>query len=130
MQPQSTRDKAERLFAACVRARGQCEAEGHRFPCSGRLECAHWLSRRYAWTATDPHNAYCLCNRHHRWFGDHPVEWAAWTMNGDRGHHYPDVFARSLNRSRYDWLTELARQSATVTTTLAVTANISRVSRR
>ncbi len=66
------RGRADRAFSKLIRARGQCEKCGR----TEFLQCAHIVSRRYSATRVDLENALCLCAKCHRYFTDHPIEWA------------------------------------------------------
>lgn len=101
--------KADRLFSQHIRALGYCEATGHRVDCSEKLECAHWISRRYSWTRTFEENAFCLCSAHHRWFTANPTEFALWSLDYRGTGIYEEVRERSLRRDKFDWQTELER---------------------
>lgn len=68
------RRRADALFSRRIRGRGVCEAQGFRFPCSGHLQCAHIVPRRYLAVRWDEANALCLCAAHHVFFTHHPVE--------------------------------------------------------
>jgi len=103
------RNKADRLFSKQIRSYGECEATGHQFDCSTKLECAHWISRRYAWTRTYELNAFCLCSAHHRWFTAHPTEFGKWAVGQRSEETYQRVLRRSQRREKFDWESELAR---------------------
>lgn len=109
-----TRDRADALVGAIVRARGECEACGTNDLFSSasqstRLECAHILSRRYAATRTWEPNLVCLCSPCHRRFTLHPLDWETWCLNrlGEDG--YAALRARAQSRERFDWEAELER---------------------
>lgn len=114
----SAKKKADRLFSQLIRRERRCEydnctaqctpqCEGDKHSCS--LQCAHWISRRYSHTRTDFDNAFCLCAHHHRWFTDHPVEWARWTISKRGQATYDRLFEQSCRRSKFDWIAELER---------------------
>lgn len=103
--------KADRLFSKIVRAKGYCE-KCLRRPPTVQLQCAHWISRRYAWTRTYRDNAFCLCAACHRWFTDHPTEFGTWATNRRGWEKYAEVKARSQRRDKFDWLSEAERLAA------------------
>ena len=103
------RNKADRLFSLQIRAFGECEAAGHKFDCSTKLECCHIISRRYAWTRTYEPNAVCMCSAHHRWFTANPVEWGKWVLDNRGEDVYEDILRRSQRREKFEWASELAR---------------------
>lgn len=71
--------KADALFSKLVRSRGRCEGNGFTtFPCSGQLQCAHLISRRYKATRWLEGNAACLCKAHHVYWTHNPLEWDEW----------------------------------------------------
>jgi hypothetical protein len=104
---QKAKDKADILFSKLIRSKGYCEKCGRsEFV---QLQCAHWISRRYAWTRTLEANAFCLCAADHRWFTDHPTEFGRWAV-GMRGEPvYREVLERSQRRDKFDWVAELER---------------------
>ena len=101
--------KADRIFSTQIRSLGQCEAAGFQMECSPKLECAHWISRRYAWTRTWADNAFCLCSAHHRWFTANPTEFGRWAISQRGEDVYQSVRVRSLRRDKFDWEAELER---------------------
>ena len=113
------RNKADVLYSKHIRAVGYCEAQGHEMAngdtaCSPKLECAHILTRSYAWTRTfmdedGNRNAVCLCSKHHRWFTANPVEWGKWVIDNIGADVYDVVRRRSQQRAKFDWESELAR---------------------
>ena len=103
------RNKADRLFSIQIRSYGECEAQGHLIDCSTKLECCHWISRRYSWTRTYEPNAYCLCSAHHRWFTANPTEFGRWAIDQRGEDTYQEVLRRSQRREKYNWEDELAR---------------------
>ena len=103
------RNKADRLFSIQIRSYGECEAAGHLFDCSPKLECAHWVSRRYSWTRTYEPNAFCLCSAHHRWFTANPTEFGRWAIDQRGEEVYQKVLRRSQERAKFSWEDELAR---------------------
>ena len=101
--------KADRLFSQHIRSLGRCEAQGHQVDCSTKLECAHWISRRYSWTRTCEDNAFCLCSAHHRWFTANPTEFAFWAISRRGEQVYARLRRRSLRRDKFDWQIEVDR---------------------
>lgn len=83
------RNKADGLFSRYIRERDRtCQAAGHakrggNDECSGVLQCAHLISRRPGYLATrhDPDNAVALCEGHHVFFTNHPLEWDDWVTD-------------------------------------------------
>lgn len=74
--------QADKLFSQIIRARGRCEAAGDTdFPCSGGLQCAHLISRRYHATRWNVDNAACLCAAHHMYWTHRPLEWDVWCLD-------------------------------------------------
>jgi hypothetical protein len=66
--------KADRLFSLKVRARGRCEAPGFdSVPCSGFLQTAHLVPRRYLSVRWKEGNAACLCAAHHVYLTYYPL---------------------------------------------------------
>lgn len=102
---QTAKNKADVVFSRIIRSRGHCEHCG-----SGHyLQCAHWLSRRYANTRTDFDNAFCLCAGCHRYFTADPTAWSLWALS-IRGREVYDRLRQAANRqSDIDWPAELAR---------------------
>ena len=74
---------ADESFARHIRRFGRCAlmapASDSRWrgPCSGPLQCAHIISRRYRVTRWAPENALPLCAGHHTYYTHHPLEWEA-----------------------------------------------------
>jgi 5-methylcytosine-specific restriction endonuclease McrA len=107
----SAKTKADRLFSQLIRQNGTCE---HCRQPQGRvqLQCAHWISRRYAHTRTDFDNAFCLCAGCHRWFTDHPTEFGRWAIGQRSEVTYQRLLEVSQKRSKFDWVAELGRLEA------------------
>ena len=97
--------KSDVLFSQHVRLVGKCEKCGT----SQTLQCAHWISRRYAWTRTDPRNAFCLCAGCHRYFTDRPTEFSDWALDQRGRLTWRMIRERSLYRTKFDWVEEHAR---------------------
>lgn len=97
--------KADRLFSLLVRQVGLCEHCGRSD--GVQLQCAHWISRRYSHTRTDPDNAFCLCSACHRWFTDHPTEWGRWAVKERGEDTYQRLFEASQKRTPFDWVREV-----------------------
>jgi len=73
--------QADALYSKLIREPGWCAAVGPKttFPCSGTLQCAHIISRRYRairWSLTPP-NAIPACGAHHVYYTHRPLEWEA-----------------------------------------------------
>lgn len=103
--PKTAKNAADRLFSQRVRTKGRCERCGT----TDTLQCAHWISRRYAWTRTHPWNAFCLCARCHRWFTDHPTEFSDWALDKRGRAAYRVLLERSQRRDKFPWLLEERR---------------------
>ena len=102
--------KADRLFSKLVRQVGHCEHCGAED--GVQLQCAHWISRRYAWTRTDMDNAFCLCARSHRYFTDHPTEFGRWALSVRGEDTYWRLMEQANRRDKFDWIKELERLKA------------------
>ena len=98
------RARADRTFAASVRSKGKCIAEGEHL---GYLQCAHIISRRYHNIRWDERNAICLCARHHAYFTHHPVEWDTWIEEQFPG-RLAELRPLALNGNRPDLADVLA----------------------
>ena len=107
-KPSTAKANADRIFSRIIRLHGACENCGS----TDTLQCAHWISRRYAWTRTYSLNAFCLCAGCHRWFTDHPTEWGRWTVERRGEAVYQHVLERSRRRDKFDWLFEEERLKA------------------
>lgn len=102
------KNKADVLFARLIRSAGACEYCGATPP-NVKLECCHWLSRRFSNTRTDFDNAFCLCSAHHRYFTADPTAWTDWAIS-QRGRATYDRLREAANKhSEIDWPQELAR---------------------
>lgn len=101
----SAKRESDRIFSLIVRSVGYCENCGS----TETLQCAHWISRRYAHTRTDFDNAFSLCARCHRWFTDHPTEWGRWTVEQRGEATYQRILEASHKRTKFDWHAELDR---------------------
>lgn len=106
--PKTAKAVADRYFSKIVRAKGICQ-KCLRRPPAVQLQCAHWISRRYAWTRTYRDNAFCLCATCHRWFTDHPTEFAKWALDQRGEERYQEVLRRSQRRDKFDWISEAER---------------------
>ena len=82
---------ADKNFAAHVRGRGPCV---FRVDCSGAVQCAHVVSRRYRVTRWNPANALPLCAGHHVYYTHHPLEWEAFIE-----HMHPGMLADLKKRA-------------------------------
>ncbi len=107
------KNRADRQFSLLVRdGQGyQCE-NCLRFGQRQQIQCAHWLSRRFAWTRTDERNAFCLCAGCHRRFTDNPTAFSDWAVNRRGRGTYQVLLRRSQLRVRFDWLVEEQRLAA------------------
>lgn len=101
----AAKNKCDRLFSQLVRSVGYCEKCGRSEDV--QLQCAHWISRRYVHTRTDPDNAFCLCAACHRWFTDHPTEWGRWAVEQRGEDVYARLFEASKVRGPKNWVAEL-----------------------
>lgn len=68
--------RCDALFAAIVRAPGECIRCGSR----ENLQCAHIRSRRYNATRWSFDNAVCLCATCHYFFTVNPLRWEEWVV--------------------------------------------------
>lgn len=59
------------------------------------LQCAHIASRKFVATYTNLRNAYCLCASCHRFFTDHPVEFARYVQRTWAGRYYDEIFRQA-----------------------------------
>ena len=101
--------RADRLFSQHIRSSGLCEAEGYLFDCDGRLECAHWIPRRYSWTRTVQSNAFCICQKHHAWFTSHPDAFQTWAVEQRGLTAYKELRLRASSTVTFDWPAEAQR---------------------
>lgn len=64
------------LFSKFIRLRdGECQATGWReIECNGSLQAAHVISRRYHGVRYAPLNCWALCQAHHLYETNHPLE--------------------------------------------------------
>ncbi len=69
--------RADTLFSRHIRGMydGMCWAMGHKFDCSGYIQCCHIISRRYRALRWAEANARPMCSAHHLYFTHHPLEW-------------------------------------------------------
>jgi hypothetical protein len=80
------RNKADSLFSKFIRSRGYCQAEGKTMTkCGGVLQCCHVTTRSVTALRYDEMNVLCMCAGHHRFFTNHPLEWAEFLLE-----HYPE----------------------------------------
>ena len=74
--------EADKLWSSIVRTRGECEKPmTYRCPgpwCSGVIQAAHGLSRRYRNTRWLLINGFALCQAHHVYYTHRPIEWDEW----------------------------------------------------
>jgi 5-methylcytosine-specific restriction endonuclease McrA len=88
---------ADQLFSRYIRDRdGRCMGQGSGPACSGYLQCAHIISRRYRAIRWNEANAMALCQAHHTFWTHRPLEWQVWVFN-HRGIDYPRLRWRALN---------------------------------
>lgn len=66
--------KADKLWGHIVR-KDICEAFAIGPKCSGPLQAAHGISRRYRHTRWLPINGFSLCAAHHFYYTNRPLEW-------------------------------------------------------
>lgn len=99
--------KADKLFSEVIRSVGKCEAKSFKgVECSAQLQTMHIISRKYNATRCDTRNAICGCAAHHRYFTDHPVEFAKFVKKSKVGKYYDTMWQRSRNSSlgkQIDW---------------------------
>lgn len=101
--------KCDALFSALVRGRaGRCE-RCLLTPNEVRLNCAHWLSRRFAHTRTDFRNAVSLCVKCHRAFGDDPTGFSDWMIGRNGRGTYRLLRMAANRRNKFDWAAEHER---------------------
>lgn len=77
-------------FSQCVRAAYDytCQKCGIQKPPQSRrggsgMECSHRYGRRSRTVRWAKDNADCLCSGCHRYFGEHPIEYAGWALSRD-----------------------------------------------
>lgn len=81
MKRNPTLVKADAAFSRYIRDRdGKCMGAGSGPRCSGALQCAHIISRRYRAIRWDEANAMALCQAHHMFWTHRPLEWQAWLV--------------------------------------------------
>lgn len=87
---------ADREFSKYIRDRdGRCMGQGTGPACSGALQCAHIISRRYRALRWEETNAMALCQAHHMFWTHRPLEWQAWLVS--EGHDYEGLRWIALN---------------------------------
>jgi len=70
------KDKADKLFSAYIRRKGECELAGKdNITCGGNLQCAHIETRGAHAIRWDVDNALCICAGHHVWYTNNPSAW-------------------------------------------------------
>lgn len=102
LTPKQAKAKADRLFSELVRAVGYCEYCGKRPP-AVQLQCAHWIGRTYSHVRVDPDNAFCLDAACHRYFTNHPTEFALWALSMKGEAVYQRLLDASRERSKVNW---------------------------
>lgn len=108
--PKTLKTKATRLHSLIVRSRGFCENCGERRP--DLLQCAHIVSRRFAWTRTDETNAFCLCAKCHWHFTNWPMEFAKFVDLKIGRAAYEALRAKAQRMDKFDWAAEYERLEA------------------
>ena len=91
---------ADALFAEHTRdaCDGYCwlrETKFDNMQCSGKLQCAHIISRRYMAIRWADDNAMPLCAAHHAYYTHHPLEWEE--VCRTIGVDWDDLRRRALN---------------------------------
>lgn len=97
--------KADDLFSKIIRSRGYCEGCGS----TKNLQTAHIISRRYSATRTNLDNAFCACAACHRYWTDHPVEFAVFVQAALGDSRYQALYMTSQSRVKVDWDAEVER---------------------
>ena len=100
---------ADRLWSRMVRAKGSCEfLAGLYGPsttpllCSGALQAAHGISRRYRHTRWLLINGFALCQKHHMFWTHRPVEFEAWLRRAWGDSVYNDLQLIALRAFKPD----------------------------
>lgn len=107
--PQTTwKNKATKLHAELVRARGACQNCGT----TRNLQCAHIVSRRFSNTRTLTGNAFCLCAKCHMRFTEWPLEFAEFVVAQIGEDAYEQLKQLALAGGKVDWEAELQRLRA------------------
>lgn len=107
--------EADTLFSRLVRSRGVCEAafSPHLSGCSGPLQCAHIVSRRYLSVRWSGDNAIAACSRHHVYYTHHPLEWAVFIGGLIGAEKFEELQQRALaGRGAPDYESVLERLKA------------------
>jgi hypothetical protein len=102
-EQQVAKDKATKLHAELVRARGSCERCGT----TENLQCAHIISRRYSQTRCRLDNAFCLCAGCHMRFTEWPLEFARFVQNQIGINGYMELKSISHRTGKVDWVAQL-----------------------
>lgn len=104
--------KADKLFSEVIRSVGVCEAKGFNdVKCSAQLQTMHIISRKFNATRCDTRNAVSGCAAHHRFFTDHPVEFAKFVKKSKVGKYYDLMWKRSRDSAlgkQTDWAERVA----------------------
>ena len=88
--------RADTMFSRYIRDRdGRCMGQGSGPACSGYLQCAHIISRRYRAIRWREENAMALCQAHHTFFTHRPLEWMEWCTS--EGIDWWALYRRALN---------------------------------
>lgn len=106
LTPAAAKKRADVLFSQLIRSVGYCEKCGKRPP-EIQLQCAHWIGRTYSNTRCDPDNAFSLCAADHRWFTNHPNEFAWWALSMRGQETYDRLFEASQKTSKVDWVDQV-----------------------
>lgn len=95
---------ADQMFSQKVRESGPCAAQGYRSElyihdrCSGVVQCAHVIGRRYRSVRWDPDNAVPLCAGAHLYFTSRPEEWRQFIEE-----LYPGRYAEMWAKAQQQW---------------------------
>lgn len=96
--------KSDKIFSEIIRSLGVDEYTGSN---KGQMQCAHIASRKFSNTRTDFRNAFCLSAGSHRYFHDHPLEFARFVRESWAGEHYDEVFRLARQATKVDWTERL-----------------------
>jgi hypothetical protein len=105
--------EADKLWRTLVKIPGVCGAR-HIGPasglgpgCSGSLQAAHGISRRYRHTRWQLINGFCLCQAHHTYWTHRPLEWDVYLRNAWGETVYNELRLIALRPFQADPLTAL-----------------------
>ncbi len=102
----------ESLGGACWAAGRRIEAQHRVTQCSGNLQCAHIVSRRYRALRWDSENAVPLCGGHHTYFTARPAHWEQFCR--EFGVDWDTLRMRAINDPPMDpvaYLTQIGAQT-------------------